>query len=147
MAEESTNPISVSAANTIAKLHAHPFAYLMYYLGGLFILAVSYWYGYVYAIAGVVVVIVSELLRRADTFYILNEGVSRDFALFSTKHIFTSYDQIRAVTVSQGLIARLLGVGDIVMTTVELDEGTIRFSGVRKPYDIAKLIEDRLVTE
>ena len=144
MAEETVDQVSVSAENTIAKMHAHPSAYLTYYLGGVFIFVVSYWYGYVYTAVGLLVLVSSELLRRADTFIIMNEGVARNFSLFSTKHIFTGYDKIRTVAVTQGAIDRFLGVGDVVMTTVGLDEGTIHFSGVRKPYDVAKLIQDRL---
>ena len=143
MAEETTNQISVSAENTVAKMHAHPLAYLAYYLGGLFIFLVSYRYGYIYTVAGLLVIVSSELLRRADTFYVLNEGVSRNFSLLSAKHIFTSYDTIRTVTVAQGPLDRLLGIGDIAMTTTG-EEGVIHFSGVRKPYEIAKLIQDRL---
>lgn len=143
MAEETTNQVSVSAENTVAKMHAHPLAYLTYYLGGLFILLVSYRYGYLYAAAGLLVLVASELLRRADTFYILNEGVSRNFSLFSTKHIFTSYDLIRTVTVAQGPLDRLLDIGDVTMVTTG-EEEIIHFSGVRKPYAVAKLIEDRL---
>ena len=144
MAEETTNQVSVSAENTVAKMRAHPFAYSTYYLGGLFIFLVSYWYGYMYTAAGLLVLIASEVLRRADTFFVLNEGISRNFSLFSTKHIFTGYDQISTVAVSQGPIDRILGIGDVRMTTVGLDEVTIQFSGVKKPYEIAKLIEDRL---
>lgn len=144
MAEETTNQVSVSAENTVAKMRAHPLAYITYYLGGLFIFVVSYWYGYIYTATGLLVMAASEFLRRADTFHILNEGVSRNFSLFSARHIFTSYDQIRTVTVAQGPIDRLLGIGDVVMTTVGLDEGTIQFSGVRKPHDVAKMIQDRL---
>lgn len=145
MAEETTNQVSVSAENTIAKMHAHPLAYLSYYLGGLFIFIASYWYGYVYTIVGLVIIIVSEFLRRADTYYILNEGVSRDFSLFSTKHIFTGYDVIRDVTVTQGTVARILGVGDVILVTSGTAEETIHFSGVRKPYEVAKVIQDKLV--
>ncbi|EKD24191.1 MAG: hypothetical protein ACD_81C00087G0002 [uncultured bacterium] len=145
MAEETTNQVLISPENTVAKMHPHPFAYITYYLGGLFIFLVSYWYGYLYTAVGLLVMIVSELLRRADTFYILNEGVARNFSLFSTRHIFTGYDNIRTVTVSQGPINRILGVGDITLITSGLEEGTIQFTGVKKPAEVAKLIQDRLV--
>lgn len=145
MAEETTDQVVVSAESIIKKMHPHPLAYLTYYLGGLFIFAVSYWYGYVYMTVGLSVMIVSELLRRADTFFILTDGVSRNFSLFSTKHIFTGYDKIRTVTVTQGVLDRILGVGTVVLVTSGLEEGTIQFTGVRKPYEVAKLIQDKLV--
>lgn len=144
MAEETTSQVPVSAETIIKKMHPHPLAYLMYYLGGLFIFVASYWYGYIYTAVGLMVIIVSELLRRADTFFVLNEGVSRNFSLLSTKHIFTGYDKIRTVTVTQGALDRILGVGTVVLITSGLDEGTIQFSGVGKPYEVAKMIQDRL---
>lgn len=144
MAEEISTQSFISAENTIMRMHAHPFAYLTYYIGGLFILSVSFWYGYAYTIVGLLVLIVSELLRRSDTFFILREGVSHNFSLFSVRSIFTGYDKIRTVTVAQGPVARLLGIGDVVMTTVGSDGGTVQFSGVRKPFEVAKLIQDRL---
>lgn len=145
MAEETPNQVAVSPENIIKKMHPHPLAYLAYYLGGLFIFAVSYWYGYVYTAVGLTVVVVSELLRRADTYFILIDGVSRNFALFSAKHIFTGYDKIRSVTVTQGVLERVLGIGTVVLITSGLEEGTIQFTGVRKPYEVAKLIQDRLI--
>ncbi len=146
--EETTNPGSGSgsgsARSVIKKMHPHPLAYLMYYVGGLFIFAVSYWYGYIYTIAGLFVVVVSELLRRADTFFVLSDGVSHNFSLFSTKEIFTGYDTIRTVTVTQGVLDKLLNVGTVVLVISGSDGGTVQFAGVRKPYDIAKEIQDRL---
>lgn len=144
MAEEILTQGSVSAERIIMKMHAHPYSYLTYYAGGLFILSVSFWYGYAYAIVGSLVLIISELLRRADTFFILHDGVSHDFSLFSARYIFTEYDKISTVTVVQGPIARLLGIGDVVMTTVGSEGGTVQFSGVPKPFEVAKLIQDRL---
>lgn len=145
MAEETPDQVAVPAESIIKQMHPHPFAYLTYYLGGVFIFAVSYWYGYIYTIVGLLVMIVSELLRRADTFFILNDGVSRNFALFSTKHIFTGYDKIRTVTVTQGAVDRLLGIGTVVLITSGLEEGTIQFTGVKKPFEVAKLIQDKLL--
>ncbi|AKM78187.1 MAG: Membrane-flanked domain protein [Candidatus Wolfebacteria bacterium GW2011_GWC2_46_275] len=144
MAEETTNQVSVSAEQVVATMHAHPLAYLVYYLGGVFIFIVSYWYGYLYTAVGLLVLLVSEVLRRADTFSILEDGVSRNFSLFSTKRVFTGYDKIQTVTVIQSALDRILGVGTVVLITAGLEEGTIQFAGVMKPYEIAKMIQDRL---
>lgn len=144
MAEETTSPVSVSTENVIKAIHPHPLAYLTYYLGGVFILAASYWYGYVYTIVGLLIIIVSEALRRADTFFVLENGVSRNFSLLSAKHVFTGYDTINTVGVMQGALDRVLGVGTVVLTTSSLEEGTIHLAGVRDPQAVAKLIQDRL---
>lgn len=145
MADETIDQGSVSPENIILQMHSHPLAYLTYYLGGVFIFAASYWYGYIYTIVGLLVLVVSELLRRADTFFILQDGVSRNFSLLSARHIFTSYDNIRSVAVTQGVVDRFLGVGTITLITSGLEEGTIQFVGVKKPYEVAKEIQNRLL--
>lgn len=144
MAEETVDQVAIPAETIVKQMHPHPFAYLTYYIGGAFIFVVSYWYGYVYTVVGLLVMIVSELLRRADTYFILTNGVSRNFSLLSAKHIFTGYDKIRSVTVSQGAVERFLGVGTVSLITSGLEEGTISFTGVRKPYEVAKLIQDKI---
>lgn len=144
MAEETINPVSVSAESVIKSMHPHPLAYLTYYLGGAFIFAASYWYGYVYTVVGLLIIVVSEALRRADTFFVLEDGISRNFSLFSVQHVFTGYDKINTVGVTQGVLDRILGVGTVVLTTSSTEERMIQFTGVRDPYAVAKLIQDRL---
>ena len=135
---------TVSEGAVISTMHPHPFAYLTYYLGGLFIGVAGYWYGYIYAIVGLVILIVSEIMRRSDTLTLFEGGVSRNFTLLSHNHVFTGYDMIRSVMVSQSAFERLLGLGTITLITSDTAEGRIQFSGVKNPGAVGETIQSHL---
>jgi uncharacterized membrane protein YdbT with pleckstrin-like domain len=145
MAEETINQ-SVNAGGAIIKtMHPHPFAYLVYYLGGLFIGVAGYWYGLIYAIVGVFVLVVSEVMRRSETFTIFEEGVSRNFTMLSRSQVFTGYNMIRSVMVTQSVVERLLGLGTITLITSDTEEGKIQFGGVKDAFAVGEVIQSHLV--
>lgn len=144
MAEETMNQPTASEGTMIKTMHPHPFAYLAYYLGGLFIGVAGYWYGYIYTIVGVIVLIVSEVMRRSDTLVLFEGGVSRNFTLLSRNHVFTGYDMIRSVMVTQSAIERVLGLGTITLITSDTAEGRIQFSGVKDPNEVSAIIQSHL---
>lgn len=144
MAEETMNQPTVSEGAVIRTMHPHPLSYLAYYFGGLFIGAAGYWYGYIYAIVGAVVLIVSEIMRRSDTFTLFEGGVSRNFTLLSRDHLFTGYDMVRSVVVTQSAFERLLGLGTITLITSDAAEGRIQFSGVKDPNAVSEIIQSHL---
>ncbi len=132
-----------SEGTVIKKMHASPLAFIPNYVAGFALLAAAFPFGYPYAIAGVVVLVVSELLRLADTLLVLDTGIVRTF-LFSGE-IFTEYVDIRDVAVRKNILNRVLGVGIIVLHTTNPDEPEILFSGVFRPDDVARMIGEHIV--
>lgn len=144
MAEEKiTQPVTDPVATT-KIMHPHPFAYLVYYLGGLFISVVGYQYGYIYAIVGVFVLIVGEVMRRSETLTLSEEGIARNFTMLARTQAFTSYTMIRNFMVTQSAYERFLGLGTITFITSDTEEGKIQFSGVRNPYAVGEIIQAHL---
>lgn len=144
MAEETVNQPTVPGGTMIKTMHPHPLAYLVYYFGGLFIGVAGYRYGYIYGIVGAVVLIVSEVMRRSETLTIFEEGISRTFTMFSGARIFTAYDTIRNVMITQSIFERLLGLGTITFITSDAQEEKIQFGGVQDPYAIGEVIQAHL---
>lgn len=145
MAEQTIGQPSNSGGAVIKTMHPHPFAYLVYYLGGLFIGIAGYQYGYIYTIVGLFVLIVSEIMRRSETLTLFEEGISRNFTMLSRSQIFTAYDMIRTVTVTQSPFERLLGLGTITLVTSDTAEGRIQFGGASDPFAVGELIQSHLV--
>lgn len=127
------------------KFHPHPLSYLGYYALSVLVFGLGFVYNYWYPLMGVVMFVLSELLRRAETFTIGEKGVEKGLRFVSTGQIFIEYLKIQDLKVSQGVIERIFGLGTIYVNSAGSPEAEILFRGIKDPYAIEKLIRARIV--
>ena len=95
---------------------------------------------------GILIIIVGEITRRAETYYITDLGVSREYRFLSTSRQFAEYRRIQNVEVSQSLIENIFGIGNIHFDTAGMDKTEVNFGGVTHPYSIDKIVRGKMVT-
>jgi uncharacterized membrane protein YdbT with pleckstrin-like domain len=135
--------------NIIEKHKPHPLAYFFYYLGGATLIFSSFFSSFFSSdwvetistfLLGILVIGGSELLRRAETFYITETGVGREFRFVSTARTFAEYIKIQDVSVFQNIIDRIFGIGTVSINTAGSPYAEIVFRGVKDPYAIEQKI-------
>jgi len=132
--------------NAINKYHPHWVTSLQGYFMGIVFVVV----GLVYlpwwpaTLIGVLIIVLSEVLRKAVTYYILESGVARGYHLFSTSRKFAEYDSIQNVEVSQSFFENILGIGSVKFDTSGSDMIEVSFQGVKNPYGIEKIVRDKM---
>ena len=125
-----------STETIIKKEHPHPFYFLPFYLAGLVFMIVSFFflsYFWILFMIGFFVLVLGEVARRAETFYIFESGVAREYRLLSTSRDFSSYDKIQNIEVEQSFIDNILGIGSIYIDTAGSDKTEVIFQGVKNP--------------
>ena len=129
----------------IKKLKPHPLAFLSYYLGAPFLVLLAFpLFGYPAVVPAILLVAAAEFMRRAETFYIAENGVTQEFRLLSRRTVFAPYARIQDVNVSQGIVARMLGVGTIKINTAGGPGVEIVLHGIFNPHSMERLIRERL---
>lgn len=136
----------------IYKYHPHWLGYLnMYFVGIVFVVAgfvamtLEYFLPGVGAVVfGVLVFILGEVSRKAVTYYILDSGVARGYHFFSTSRKFAEYGNIQNVEVSQSFLENIIGIGSIKFDTSGSDFIEVAFHGVRNPYNIEKIVREKM---
>ncbi len=128
----------------IKKLHPHPFYFLGFYLGGVALSIVSFFVSLEVFPIGLLVLILAELIRRAETFYILESGVAREYKFLSTSRKFADFGKIQNLEVNQSFIENILGIGNIHVDTAGMDKLEVSFHGVKYPYEIEHLIREEM---
>lgn len=86
------------------------------------------------------------LRRRFDNLWVFERKQVKHLGGRLSLHYFQPtirYSDVRAITVHQGLLDRLLNVGDVQVETAGTDQVEMVLSGVRAPHELAFLI-DRL---
>jgi uncharacterized membrane protein YdbT with pleckstrin-like domain len=128
----------------IKKVHPHPFSCLGYYfLGIIFVVGGLVFYPLA-IIIGLLLFGFTEIKRRAETFYILDSGVAREYRLLSTSRKFAEYEKIQNVEVSQSLAETMFGIGSIHLDTAGTDTREVSFRGARDPYGIERIIREKM---
>ena len=115
----------------IKKLHPHPLHYLSFYLSGI-----------AFFVFGLLTFILAEVSRRAETFFILDSGVARQYKLFSTSRKFVEYEKIQNIEVSQSFIENIFGIGVVHLDTAGGDRIEVSFHGVKNPYRVENIIRE-----
>lgn len=95
---------------------------------------------------GLGIIVLGEVTRRAETFYVTDLGVSREYKFLSTSRQFAEYRRIQNVEVSQSFIENLFSIGDIHFDTAGGDVTEVQFRGVSYPYSIDKIVRGKMVT-
>lgn len=136
---------------SIKKIHPHFLGFLIFYFFGfifgvagvilsLFIIKL----GIAVILIGVFIVVLGETSRRAETFYLLDNGVAREFKLLSTSRKFAEYHNIQNIEVNQSFIENIFGLGSIKFDTSGSDLIEVSFHGVKDPYGIEKIVREKM---
>ena len=133
-----------SSEQIIKKFHPDPFYFLSFYFFGVVFIVISFFFFWYLSAIGLLVVILGEVARRAETFYILDTGVAREYRLFSTSREFTEYEKIQNTKVDQSFIDNIFGIGDVHIDTAGSDEIEVSFHGIKNPYEIEKIIRGKM---
>jgi len=135
----------------IKKMHPHILNFLIFYFFG-FIFAVaggilSFFIlklGIAVILIGVFIVLLGETSRRAETFYLLDSGVAREFRLLSTSRKFAEYHNIQNIEVNQSFVENIFGLGSVKFDTSGSDLIEVSFHGVKDPYGIERMVRERM---
>lgn len=136
----------IDSKEVMRKTHPHPISSFGYYVVGFLIAFI----GMVSAgakiliLIGALVVVFGEMLRTAETFYVLKGGVAWQYIFFSTARKFSEYEKIQNVEVHQNFLENILGIGSIKFDTAGLDRVEISFNYVVDPYGIEKIVRDKM---
>lgn len=128
----------------IKKVHPHPASFLGFYFAGIISIFVGFVVSWYFILGGVVVFILAEIVRRAETFCVLQSGVERRYHLLSTSKSFMEYDKIQNIEVRQSVLHRMLGVGNVHVDSAGGDNTEVNFIGVQHPYEIERIIREKM---
>lgn len=115
----------------------------LYFFGVVFIVFSIIFFWYLSPI-GLLIIILAEVARGAETFYVTNNGVAREYKLFSTSREFADYDKIQDTKVDQSFIDNLLGIGNVQIDTAGSDGTEVNFNGIKNPYEIESLVREKM---
>ena len=117
-------------------------AYLPHWIGGGIVCILTI---FILAIPGIIYIIIANLERKGNKYYITNKRVIHEFTFLSRKISGTSYDKIQDVHLTQGLIERIFDIGTVHMNTAGSHNIEVVFKGVKHPRAIKNLIVKHIV--
>ena len=130
--------------NIIKKFHPHPLGFLGFYIFGIIFVVIGVVFFKEAIVFGFLVFCLGEILRQAETFYILDTGVARGYHLFGTSRKFAEYKNIQNIEVNQSLLEHIIGIGSVKFDTAGGDTVEVAFHGVRNPYNIEKIVREKM---
>jgi len=130
--------------NVILKLHPHPLLFLGFYVGGIGLAVAGFFVFPSLIFVGVLVAVLGEVVRRAETFYVTADGVTQEYKFLSTSRKFAEYRRIQNIEVRQSLLENMFGIGNIHFDTAGMDKTEVNFHGVSDPYRIEKIVREKV---
>ena len=130
--------------NVILKLHPHPLLFLGFYVGGIGLAVAGFFVFPSLIFVGVLVAVLGEVVRRAETFYVTADGVTQEYKFLSTSRKFAEYRRIQNIEVRQSLLENMFGIGNIHFDTAGMDKTEVNFHGVSDPYRIEKIVREKI---
>jgi len=94
---------------------------------------------------GIIIIIITELVRRGNKFYITDKRLIHEYTFLSRKISSTLYDKIQDLHFTQGLIERIVGIGTIHINTAGTTFIEIKFIGVQNPVSVKRIIEEKML--
>lgn len=94
---------------------------------------------------GIIIIIITIMVRRGHSFYITDERVIHGFTFLSRKISSTTYDKIQDLHFTQNFIERIFGIGVVHINTAGTNFVEIKFFGVENPVSIMRMIEERMI--
>ena len=137
----------------IMKLHPSFLGFFGYYLmGGILIIAGIaslvfglFTLGAVGVLAGVITFFLAEISRRAETFYLLENGVAGEYKMLSTSRKFVDYQNIQNMEVNQNFIENIFRIGNVRFVTAGTEKMEIlSFHKVSDPYGIEEMVQNKM---
>lgn len=96
---------------------------------------------------GVLFIIISEVRRRIDRYFVTNYRIIERKGLFSVNEISIALDKIAEYNLKQNLIDRLIGTGTIVIESVGGDEAPeIKMKEIGNVKRIKGIIEQLMIS-
>ena len=77
----------------IAKLHSHPIYFFGMYFFGILLFGIGFFIYPLLSVAGFFVVVLTEVSRISENFFVMDSGVGREYRLLSTSRKFIEFDQ------------------------------------------------------
>lgn len=130
--------------NVIKKLHPHPLLFLGFYLGGLGLTVAGFFVFQPLIFVGILVAVLGEIVRQAETFYVTEDGVTQEYKFLSTSRKFAEYRRIQNIEVHQSLLENMFGIGNIHFDTAGMDKTEVNFHGVSNPYRVEKIVREKI---
>ncbi len=133
----------------ILKAHPHWVQSIRFYFIGILavVAGISFPRFWFVIPVGVLVVVIGELVRFAEAFYVLESGVAWQYRLLSTSRKFAEYEKLQNLEVSQSFIENILVVGSIKFDTAGMDHIEVNFHLVRNPYQIEKIVRGKMAVK
>ena len=131
----------------IKKFHSDPLHFFGFYFAIviLFVLGIFLFKPLIFV--SIFVVILIEISRRCENFYIMDYGVGREYRLLSTSRKFIGYDKIQNIEVRQSFIENVFGIGTIKFDTAGMDKVELHFNGVASPHKIEEIIREKMISK
>lgn len=120
----------------IKSLKPSRWAYLIWYLLGVFSL-VSFF--------GIIILIMTELVRNANNYYITNKRIVHVYTFLSKKISSIPNGKIQDLHMRQNIIDRLFGIGTIYINSAGSGNIEMRLRGLKNPEQVKKLIGKRIL--
>jgi uncharacterized membrane protein YdbT with pleckstrin-like domain len=89
----------------------------------------------------VLLVLLVGWLKRVDTLYLVtSKRIHIRQGILSKRDQSTTHERIQNVNTSQGMLDRMLGIGNVDFDTAGTDDFDFTFAGVRDPAGLARLV-------
>jgi len=137
----------------VKKMHPHFTGFLKFYFITVLFIAFGIFFikffpeiiiGVIVIIIGIFIFLMGEIARRAETFYVLDNGVAREYKMLSTSRKFAEYSKIQNMEVNQSFTQTMFHVGNIKFDTAGTDLIEVSFNGVKDPYGIEKIVREKI---
>lgn len=139
---------------SILRLHPSRWAFFSSYFVGVLCFGFHYigallqldlpWLKFLGPLVGAIVMLVTEIVRKAETFVVEKNGLSREFVLLSHTHAHVGYEDIQEVHMRRGLLQRIVRVGDIQVKTASESEVGLVFHSIPDPEAALFLIHKKM---
>ncbi len=87
---------------------------------------------------GLPVIIIAELHRRGNRFYVTSDRVIREFRFLSRNTEEATFDLVTDISIDQSLVARSLNLGNVNINTASGE--VIEFTGVKNPKNLKNIL-------
>ena len=131
----------------IKKMRPDRATYWPNYAIAALILLSSLRFGPLGFVVGLILVIVTELVRLTESFYVTEGGVCREYKFLSKNRIFIDYRNIQNLTTKQSFIERMFGIGSVTIDTAGSDKEELTMYGIKNPGEVQHLIEGKMVAK
>ena len=128
----------------IKKLHPHFINFLKFYFLAAILVVLGILFFWPIILFSIIFILLGETTRRAETFYVFNNGVAREYKMLSTSRKFAEFSKIQNIEVNQSFFQTLFRVGNIKFDTAGTDLIEVSFLGVKDPYGIEKIIREKM---